>query len=96
MYKFTITTNKGASYQFKSNTVFDIPLGQLSATVLYKVLKKANLEHLFDEYYTTGHTPVSVIFDCSINREWIDGRSKEARRLQWYSIEFYLNTNVQI
>lgn len=94
MYKFTITTNKGASYQFKSNTVTDVAMGQLSATELNKVLKKVNREHLFDEYYATSHTPVSIVFDCSINREWIDGRSKEARRLQWYSAEFYLNTNV--
>lgn len=94
MYRFTITTKKGTSHQFKSKTVTDVALGQLSATVLYKVLKKANREHLFDEYYTTSHTPVSVIFDCSINREWIDGRSKEARKLKWFSIEFYLSTNV--
>lgn len=94
MYKFTITTNKGVSYQFKSKTVTDVALGQLSATVLCKILKKANLAYMFDEYYASSHTPVSVIFDCTIDRKWIDGRSKEARKLKWYSVEFYLSTNV--
>lgn len=94
MYKFTITTNKGTSYQFKSNTAADITLGQLSITELNKVLKKLNREHLFDEYYATSSTPISIMFGHCINREWIDGRSKEARKLQWYSIKFYLNTNV--
>ena len=94
MYRFTITTKKGTSHQFKSKTVTDVALGQLSATTLRKVLKKTNNEHLFDVYYATGRTPASAIFDCSINREWIDGRSKEARKLKWHSIEFYLSTNV--
>lgn len=94
MYKFTITTNKGASYQFKSKTVTDVTLGQLRAGLLYRMLKKVGVTTLFDEYYATSHTPVSILFDCSISREWIDGRSKEARKLKWYSVEFYLSTNV--
>ena len=96
MYKFTITTNKGASYQFKSKTVTDVTLGQLSTTVLHRILKKVGITELFDEYYTTSNIPVSVLFGCSISRKWIDGRSKEARKLNWYSVEFYLNADIQI
>lgn len=96
MYKFTITTSKGVSYQFKSKTVTDVTLGQLRAELLYKMLKKAGLIKLFNEYYATSHTPVSILFGCSISREWIDGRSKEAHKLQWYTVEFYLNTDIQL